>query len=188
MTKQTTLLDADEMLHLAMDAAKRNQHEDAIDLLKRAVDLEPDHAKAHYFLAAEHAQIGMYDRAVEEMTKAVEIDPALHTAHFQLGLLHLTSGRTAEAIGAWAPLDALGDAHPLFLFKSGLEAMVRDEFDTCRDYLTRGIAANTINADLNADMQRVLAQLPADGSPEPLATIGAGHVLLSGYHNDDTDK
>lgn len=190
MTKQTTRLDADELLHLAMDAAKRNQHEDAIDFLKRAVDLKPDHAKAYYFLAAEHAQIGMYDRAVEEMAKAVEIDPALHTAHFQLGLLHLTSGRIAEAVSAWAPLDALGGEHPLFLFKTGLEAMVRDEFDACRDYLTRGIAANNINADLNIDMQRVLAQLPADDAPPPttMASTGAGHVLLSGYHSDDADK
>jgi tetratricopeptide (TPR) repeat protein len=188
MATQTTRLDADELLHLAVDAAKRDQHEDAIGFLKRAIELKPDHAKAHYFLAAEHAQIGMFDRAVEEMAKSVELDPTLYTAHFQLGLLHLTSGRAAEAIVAWAPLDPLGDGHPLFLFKSGLESMARDEFDACRDYLTRGMAVNNLNPELNTDMQRVLEQLPPSAAAASAATPGAGHVLLSGYHSDDTDK
>jgi len=187
MAKSTTRLDADELLHLAMDAAKRNQHEDAIDFLKRAVEQQPDHAKAHYFLAAEHAQIGMYDRAAEEMKKAVNLDPTLYTAHFQLGLLHLTSGRVEEAISAWAPLDPLGDSHPLYLFKAGLEAMARDEFDTCREYLTKGIAANNMNADLNVDMQRVLEQLP-DNAAATSAAASTGHVLLHGYQSDDTNK
>lgn len=184
MTKHTTRLDADELLHLALDAAKRNEHEAAIDFLKRALDQQPEFAKAHYFLAAEHAQLGMYERAVEEMRKAVELDPGMFTAHFQLGLLHLSSGRVAEASAAWAALDPLGDAHPLFLFKSGLEAMARDEFDACRDYLTRGIAANDINADLNNDMRRVLDELPAADDAAPPAPRANVHVLLSGYDSD----
>lgn len=181
MTTHSPQLDADELLFLAMDAAKHDRHEAAIAFLKRALEQAPNHAQAHYFLAAEHAQIGMYDRAAEEMARAVELDPGLHTAHFQLGLLHLTAGRLESASSAWQPLDQLGEAHPLFLFKAGLEAMVRDEFDACRDYLTRGIAANTLNSDLNADMEQVLLRLPADDPAPP----GQGHVLLSGYRSED---
>jgi hypothetical protein len=117
------------------------------------------------------------------MRKSVELDPGMFTAHFQLGLLHLSSGRVAEASAAWAALDPLGDAHPLFLFKAGLEAMARDEFDTCRDYLTRGIAANDINADLNNDMRRVLDELPVDDAAPPAPRPNV-HVLLSGYDSD----
>lgn len=180
MTAQAQL-DAEELLFLAMDAAKHDRHDAAIGFLKRAIEQEPGHARARYFLGAEHAQIGMFDRAAEEMSKAVELDPALHTAQFQLGLLHLSSGRTDLASQAWAPLGRLGPADPLFLFKEGLEALARDEFDACRDYLSRGIAANTLNADLNADMALVLERLPAEQPAEP----GPGHVLLSGYRGGE---
>lgn len=183
MTQTSSRLDADELLHLAMNAAKHDRHEAAIDFLKRAIDIDPNHAKAHYFLAAEHAQIGMYDRAVEEMEHAVRIDPSLHTAHFQLGLLHLTSGRVAQASAAWLPLDALDEDNPLRLFKKGLEAMASDRFAECREYLTRGIALNQINPDLNTDMQRVLEALPAE-SQETTGTESTGHVFLSAYASD----
>src|SRR4051812_31735918 len=112
---QTTRLDPDELLHLAMEAARHERHDAALEHLKRALELDPKHARARYFLAAEYAQIGMYGRAIEEMEQAVKLDPSLHTAHFQLGLLYLTSGQVAQASAAWLPLDALDERHPLFL-------------------------------------------------------------------------
>ena len=187
MTKTSSRLDADELLHLAMASAKNERHEEAIDYLKRALEMEPDHAKAHYFLAAEHAQIGMYDRAVEEMEKSVQLDPTLHTAHFQLGLLHLTSGRVTEAASAWGPLDQLGESNPLFLFKKGLECLVNDQFDACRDYLTKGIDLNKVNPDLNVDMQRVLGELPAAEAQQE-SSAQTSHVFLSAYHSENRDK
>jgi hypothetical protein len=53
-------------------------------------------------------------------------------------------------------LDALGEKDPLFLFKKGMLHLVRDEFDQCANALRAGIELNTLNEDLNADMQRVL--------------------------------
>ena len=182
--ENSTRLDSNELLHLAMAAAKHDRHGEAIDYLKRAIEIEPNHVKAHYFLAAEHAQIGMFDRAVEEMKKSVELDPTLHTAHFQLGLLHLTSGSVAEAISAWLPLDQLGETNALFLFKKGLECMANDQFDACREYLTKGIAANHTNPDLNADMQQVLDKLPPQ-EQEAESTPQTGHVFLSAYNKEN---
>jgi tetratricopeptide (TPR) repeat protein len=186
-SQTATRLDADELLHLAMEAARHDRHDAALEFLKRAIELDPGHAKARYFLAAEYAQIGLYDRAVEEMEKSVKLDPSLHTANFQLGLLHLTSGRVAQASAAWLPLDALGESDPLFLFKKGLEAMANDRFAECREYLNKGMERNQINPDLNNDMQRVLDQLPADPQQEA-KTANAGdnssHVFLSAYRSD----
>lgn len=62
-------LDADELLHLALNAAQANRHEEAITSLKRALDISPNDARMHYMLGAEHAQIGLHDRAVEESGK-----------------------------------------------------------------------------------------------------------------------
>jgi Flp pilus assembly protein TadD len=152
-------LDADELLHLALNAAQANRHEEAINSLKRALDLSPNDARTHYLLGAEHAQIGLYDRAVEEISKAVELDPKLNTARFQLGLLHLTSARVDQAESAWAPLDDLKVDDPLRLFKTGLLHLARDEFEQCAANLKKGIALNRENPTLNKDMQQVLATL-----------------------------
>jgi len=172
MKEDITRLDPDELIHLAIDASIRNFHAEAIELLKRLLDISPTNTKAHFLLGAEYAQIGMIDRAVVQMTQAVAIDPAMHIARFQLGLLYLTLGNITEASKTWAPLSSLGDAHYLFLFKSGLEHLAGDQFKTCRIYLSRGIAANMDNPALSSDMQRILDKLPepdggcgAEGEP-----------------------
>lgn len=199
MKTQQSRLDADELLHLALDASQKNQHEQTLGYLKQAIEIDPKNAKVHYLLGAEHAQIGMYDRAVEDMTRAVQLDPGLVTAHFQLGLLHITSGRVAEAVKAWKPLDTLGNDNPLFLFKTGMEHLARDEFDRCVECLTKGIALNKANEALNNDMRRIIDEVKGLTSKPAAAAVPAtkekpakapepGHVLLSAYRKNKTDK
>lgn len=198
-TSTDELLDAQELLQLAIRASESNRHEDALSFLKRALDQAPNDAKLHYMLGAEHAQIGLYDRAAEEMAKAVALDPALHTAHFQLGLLHITSGRVPQADAAWKALDALGEENPLYLFKTGLLHLVRDEFEQCSSFLKRGISLNTFNQALNNDMQRVLDDVAARMAPAAPAAATAeaplkqkvaqpAHVLLSAYQENRSDE
>lgn len=181
-------LDADELMHLAIAASGRNDAEQAITLLKRAVELDPRHAKAHYLLGAEHAQIGLFERAAEEMRRAVEIDPQLHTARFQLGLLLLTSGQAHAAEEAWRGLDVLGAQHSLVLFRDGLLCLARDEFDECVRLLRAGMSANRDNAPLNVDMQRIAdavqARIAAAGGGLEADPDGAdrGHLLLNAYN------
>jgi len=209
MIDNATQLDAEELLHFAIRASQNKQNEKAILYLKHALTQDPDNAKLHYFLGAQHAEIGMYDRAVEEMAKAVDIDPGLETAHFQLGLLHATSARIAEAEQAWQPLDQLGETHPLYLFKAGLLHLTRNEFDQATDLLTRGIELNQANPDLNRDMLRILndiqkvSQAAASNPENEKSAIdrntdkdatdisekatGGNHIFLSKYSKDDED-
>ena len=191
MSNAPSKLTPEELLHLALDATKKDNSESSIEYLKRAIELSPNDGRLHYMLAAEHAQIGMFNEATQEMTLAVQLDPSLHTAHFQLGLLHLTSGRVEQAITAWTPLDALGEDNFLFLFKSGLEHLARDEFAPCIDKLKRGITLNTLNTALNNDMQRVINDiqdkvtdtptLPPDNDSQP-PTAG-NHAFITAYTN-----
>ena len=197
--KATQKLDDSELLHLAIRASQENRHEDAIGLLKQALDVAPNNAKVHYMLGAEHAEIGLYDRAADEMAKATELDPSLVTASFQLGLLHITSGRVTHAEKAWEPLDKLGADHPLFLFKAGLLHLARDEFDECVTMLEKGISLNTANEALNNDMRRILGDVNArrknGAESEPVAETSGKqkskypkHVLLSAYRENKEDK
>jgi tetratricopeptide (TPR) repeat protein len=187
--------DGPELLHLAIDAANRDDHGQAISYLKAAQEKKlpsDEYAKLTYFLGAEYAQIGMYDRAVEAMQQAVDADPLLHTARFQLGLLHLTSGRAVDAREAWAQLTLLDAGHPehyLNLFRQGLEALADDDFAGCRKWLNLGMQANQANPALNVDMQKMLEALPpqevSDTEPSPDAADSKpeDHLFLSAYRS-----
>jgi tetratricopeptide (TPR) repeat protein len=203
MSTPLPTLDADELFHLALKATQENQTEQAIEYLKRAVNLNPQNSKAHYLLGALHAEIGMYDRAALEMDHALEIEPDLHAARFQLGLLHLTSARLDLAKTAWQPLEKLGEEDPFYLFKTGMLLLAEDDFENCMQYLEKGIEKNTINLPLNNDMARVLEKAkaamqnsktdaandnPADKSGEDSSSPKGRHVLLSAYNRDDDDK
>lgn len=184
----TNMLDADELLHLAVCAIEGGDHETAIVRLKRCLASEPARAQAHYLLGAEYAAIGMSARAVERIGRAVELEPAMHVARFQLGMLLVVAGRVDDAELAWAPLDALGEAHPLFLFKTGVIHMLGDRFVEARQCLRAGIERNTVVDVLNRDMASLLARIDAmdaqvasaDQAPAPENT--AQHIGVSAYH------
>ena len=202
MSSNSPGLDDDELVHLALYAMRHDRHDEAISLLRRAIEASPGNAPAHYLLGAEHAQIGLYDRAVAEMAESVRLDPSIPAAHFQLGLLHLTAGRASEAEAAWQPLDRLAADNPLRLFKSALLHLVHEEREQCIEELQAGIARNQLNEALNDDMRRLLADLqsrqsgaraPADaGRNSPLPPIQvpmpSKRMLLSTYDQNSNDK
>lgn len=154
-----SLFDAEELLHLSINLSAQQKFPEALACLKRAHKLEPKNASIVYFTAVIYAQLNLFERALGTMQQAVQMNPALDIAHFQIGLLFFTSGRVSEAIGAWQPLNRLGDEHPLYLFKSGLEALAREDFDACRNYLKQGIVLNAENEPLNNDMRKILQRL-----------------------------
>jgi tetratricopeptide (TPR) repeat protein len=187
-TSNTSGLDADELLHLAVAASDRDATDQAIGLLKRAVEVAPGHANAHYLLGAEHAQIGMFERAIGDMHRAVELDPDLHAARFQLGMLLLTSRQVDAAASIWQGLDKLGPNHFYVLFKAGLLHLARDEFGACIESLRTGMAVNTVNHPLNVDMQRivqqvegVIAQNAAGEVTSSAPQAASGHLLINAY-------
>jgi tetratricopeptide (TPR) repeat protein len=205
-SKTSVGLDNDELVHLALYAMRNDRHDEAMSLLKRAIEASPDSATAHYLLGAEHAQIGLYDRAVAEMAESVRLDPGIPAAHFQLGLLHLTAGRVREAEAAWQPLERLAVDEPLRLFKSALLHLVSEERELCIQELQAGIARNTLNEALNDDMRRLLADLQArrgggtdtrqdtrEGSDSnrsqapPQVPVPSKRMLLSTYEQNPDD-
>jgi len=183
----TTLLDHEEVLHLALEAMRSSRHGDALQHLKDAAARWPDNPNVHFLLGAEHAQIGLFERAVEDMTAAVRLDPEFVPARFQLGLLFLTHGRVVEAQSAWKPLDTLDAANPYLHFKQGLESLAHDDFAACRESLARGLALNTSNPALNREMQRIVEEAAALHAASDAAEKSASdapaprHVLLSAY-------
>jgi Flp pilus assembly protein TadD len=180
-THDPSSLDTEELLHLAWSAGEKGNADQAISLLKQAVDGDPGNAKCRYLLGAEYAQIGMFDRAAEQMGAVLTLDPSLHAARFQLGLLQLTSRQPEAAAATWSGLDVLGERNAYVLFKTGLLHLARDEFGDCMRCLREGIALNDFNAPLNADMQRVIEQTEPLAQGGEKGSEGAGHLFINAY-------
>ena len=94
---ETVQLDADEHVHLALQAITRGQDYPAMAHLKQAISMAPENGLAHYLLAAQHAQLGMFDRAEAGMKKALELAPDIEMAQLQLGMLLCARGETTRA-------------------------------------------------------------------------------------------
>jgi len=82
--------EAEELKHLALKAMGTDRDEDAIRLLKGALEQAPQNGELLYLLGMAHSNIGMVDRAIEEITRALTLAPQLINARFQLGLLLFT--------------------------------------------------------------------------------------------------
>ena len=141
-----------------------------LNQIRAAIARDPGNAELRYLLGAELAQQKEYDAAVVEMSTALQMDPQLHYARFQLGLLYLTMAQPAQSIATWAPLESLDEQAALKYFKHGLEALIRDDFESCVRLLRQGIALNTQNAPLNHDMTLIIdrvgeAMAPAAAPP-----------------------
>lgn len=196
MVATSETLDAEELLHLAINASQLGETEPAISYLKRTLDLVPDNGKAIYMLGSLHAELGMYERAIQEIQQAVEIEPDLHTAHFQLGLLQLTSGNIDEAKQAWSALDNLDEGHYLQIFRNGLLLLIQDKFDEATQTLQNGILVNQENLPLNNDMLKMINAIENGKNqiaslehsqqvpPENADNEKEGQRILSAYQSD----
>lgn len=82
------------------------RYDEAVELQKKALDLEPNFAVAHFGLATTYEQKGMYDRAIEEFKEAVRLSPNDLDNLAGLGHAYAVSGKRAEALQVLGELQA----------------------------------------------------------------------------------
>ncbi len=76
----------------------KGMYDVAIAELKRAIEINPNLAEAHYNLGNTYYKKGMYDVAIVEYKKAIEINPYNDSAYCNLGVVYRHKGMYDEAI------------------------------------------------------------------------------------------
>ncbi len=182
----------------ALEVSASGDSEAAIRLLRAAAEEDASSGLVQFLLAAELAQAGAIGEAEAAYANAVLLAPQFHIARFQLGLLQFTSGRAAIALLTWQPLLALGDEEALPHFVRAFAALAGDHFAQALEAFAAGIARNSANEPLNADMRKVMAGIedllraqgaePAtEQAPSAEEAAGEGaHVLLANYHSQSS--
>lgn len=186
-------------LENAIAASTHGDSEQAIALLRQAIQEQPESGLPHFLLGAEHASLGRMDLAEQCFANAVLLSPGLVVARYQLGLLQFSSGRASAALLTWQPLLGLEDESPLPHWIRGFAALAGDSFDTARACFEAGLVRNADHPPMSADIRKVLAQMdallpgahqsPQQAVPVAVPTLLApqpdedesSHVLLSNY-------
>jgi tetratricopeptide (TPR) repeat protein len=167
---------------------KQLEHDDqgglqSLDRLAVQYPLDP---RLHFLKGSILAGLQRYDEGRSAMARAIEIAPDFTLARFQLGFLDLTSGRAVDAIGVWTPLFSLDEKEPLRVFAEGLTNLAGDNFDEARRLLKLGMAMNTANPLINADMQLILDDI--SDAPNPKTSdpkVAAETASASGSEKSD---
>jgi tetratricopeptide (TPR) repeat protein len=91
----------------------KQDYPQATEWLRKAVDLAPDAAAAHFALGNALFQDDQLDAAIPELNTALRFEPRMKQAYFLLGRAYAKLGRQDEAAAAFKKLDELsGSAVP----------------------------------------------------------------------------
>ncbi|NVJ59022.1 MAG: tetratricopeptide repeat protein [Gammaproteobacteria bacterium] len=177
-------LDSDELLHLAIHASNQDRHDDAIRMLKEAVEQDPNNAFNHYMLAAEYATVGLYDRALGEFKTTVEQMPDLKPARIQYALLLIATNQNDEALPTLKPLQDTETPDCYTHFSNGLVALIDEDLEKAKQDIQNGINENNDNLPLNNDFEKIIVEIDSrlDEKPED-ENVNQNSFFLSSYQN-----
>ena len=98
MNRQEASVDAEALCKLGAAMLSAGRPAEAIEPLKRAIELEPHSVSAYNILGQALAGVGRVEAAVQSFRVAVQIDQGYAIAHVNLGIALEQLGRLEEAI------------------------------------------------------------------------------------------
>ena len=173
-------------------------------MFSKAIDIDPNYARAHAALAASESYLSMsepevtYESSLANSLKALALDPNLPEAHAVRGLVLYADGRFAEATKEFELALSLGpDSHEThFLFArncrlQGLHQKAATLFEEAarlrpKDYRALGLLASEYKIlgrteDFEAAVRRALERVEAavEAHPENADALAFGSALLA---------
>lgn len=87
----------EDLFEKAVDAFGEDNHADAVDLYRKALELDPSYQDALHGLGMALFASGRFDEAVQTAKKLIEIDNDDVLAHTSLSMFYQAQGRIEEA-------------------------------------------------------------------------------------------
>jgi tetratricopeptide (TPR) repeat protein len=171
------MLNAEELLHLAIHASSVGEHHACMTYLKTVLQEQPRNGKAVYLLAVQHAELGLLERAISGLKTAVALEPQLEAARLQLGVLLLDMRRSVEAKEHFAVLRDSSDS-ALGLCSEAMIAVADNNLSLAKEMLARGVSEQTGNRALTKLMERLLDNLSEAAAA---SDAQANDLLLGAY-------
>jgi protein O-mannosyl-transferase len=159
---------------LANALVRKGLPDEAIQQLRKAVELQPNYADAHYNLATVLLQNGEVDEAVAHWQTTLSINPNDAEAHIALANVLLTKGQLREAM---AHYQAAIEAEPLSTMALNNLAWV----------LSTSSDAEVRNAQRALELAQRAVQLSRTENPVFIRTLAAAYAAI-GRFDDATES
>ena len=88
---------AEHLIRQAQEESMRGDHAAAVERLRKAVDMEPQHPEAFALMGDCCDYLGQHEQAIASYDQAIRIDPYHADAWFNKGMSLKSVGRDAEA-------------------------------------------------------------------------------------------
>jgi tetratricopeptide (TPR) repeat protein len=88
---------ATDLFHVAAEAFGDDREDEALELLERAIAVDPGHADSYESLGVILGRHGRYPEAIEFMKRLLEVDPDSVMAHSNMSVYYNQLGRIEEA-------------------------------------------------------------------------------------------
>jgi tetratricopeptide (TPR) repeat protein len=154
------MLDAEEYFHLALHASTRGDLHACMSYLEEVLQREPQHARAIYLLAVQHAELGLTGRAITGIKRALSIEPDLEVARFQLGLMLLFDSRQSHEAKCYLERLCLSQDLVLRAYSEAMIAIVDNQPAVARQKLAVGLAEASPDSPLSTLMRSLFARMP----------------------------
>lgn len=150
---------APECFRLGSEAAQRGRLDEAIALLRRAVELAPLDAAAHHNLGSAYRDRGERGAALAEYREAARLAPELAEAHYGIGLMRLEERAYEEALASLSSAARLKPRLAEARFQAGNAHMGLGDWQAALGEFKAAIAARPDYAE--ARWARAVSHLPA---------------------------
>ncbi len=98
----------EDLFNQGMDLLAEDKMEEALEIYKKALELDPGYGDALHALAMAYANLDRLDEAVEVGKKLIQVSPEDELAHTSLSIFYQRKGMIAEAEEVAAKARTLG--------------------------------------------------------------------------------
>ena len=113
----------------AADKIAQRDFDGAIELLKGALEREPNDVNALYLLGLSYSRKKQYPEAVEALSKVIQANPKFPPAHFELAICYQQQGETDKALEFYARTLELDPVNADAAYNSGLILFGQNKMD-----------------------------------------------------------
>lgn len=150
---------AQECFQLGTGLAQRGELEQAVALLRRAIELEPGHAAVHHNLGSAYRDRGERQAALAAYREAARLAPKFAEAHYGIGLVLMEERSYEEALASLRRAIELDPRLAEARFQAGNAHMGLGNWQAALGEFKAAIAARPDYAE--ARWARALSHLPA---------------------------
>ena len=111
--------------------------DEAVDLIKREIELDPLFAKAHQDLGYAYYVAGRFDEAEAQLRATIDLDPYFPTTYLVLGFVYVAQGRIDQAVATLERGADLAGGSPSYLATLAGAYARKGRTDTALEILRR---------------------------------------------------